>query len=224
MDELEKKLSTASGNIFIVTESVFSMDGDFCPLQQLIQLSKKYNAHLIIDEAHAIGVIGDNGEGLCQHEDVQQEIFCRVYTFGKACGCHGAVVTGSQRLKDFLINFARSFIYTTALPEHAAAAIQAAYETFPFMNDARQHLQQLIGYFQQAELRFEKLTSQTPVQIVIIPGNDIVKNIAVQLQEAGFDIRPILYPTVPSGKERLRIVLHAFNTMQEVEDIIKILS
>ena len=224
MDELEKKLSTASGNIFIVTESVFSMDGDFCPLQQLIQLSKKYNAHLIIDEAHAIGVIGDNGEGLCQHENVQQEIFCRVYTFGKACGCHGAVVTGSQRLKDFLINFARSFIYTTALPEHAAAAIQAAYETFPFMNDARQHLQQLIGYFQQAELRFEKLTSQTPVQIVIIPGNDIVKNIAVQLQEAGFDIRPILYPTVPSGKERLRIVLHAFNTMQEVEDIIKILS
>lgn len=224
MDELEKKLSAASGNIFIVTESVFSMDGDFCPLQQLIQLSKKYNAHLIIDEAHAIGVIGENGEGLCQHEIVQQEIFCRVYTFGKACGCHGAAVTGSQQLRDYLINFARSFIYTTALPEHATAAIQAAYNTFPFLKDERKHLQQLINYFQQAKLRFEKLNSQTPVQIVIIPGNDVVKNVALQLQEAGFDIRPILYPTVPAGKERLRIVLHAFNTMQEVEEIIKILS
>ena len=91
------------------------------------------------------------------------------------------------------------------------------------MNDERKHLQQLIIYFQQAKLRFEKLNSQTPVQIVIIPGNDVVKNVALQLQDAGFDIRPILYPTVPSGKERLRIVLHAFNTMQEVEEIIKIL-
>ena len=116
MAELEKKLTTASGSIFIVTESVFSMDGDFCPLQQLIHLSKKYNAHLIIDEAHAIGVIGEKGEGLCQQENVQHEIFCRVYTFGKACGCHGAVVVGSQQLKNYLINFARSFIYTTALP------------------------------------------------------------------------------------------------------------
>jgi 8-amino-7-oxononanoate synthase len=224
MDELERKLKTASGNIFIVTESVFSMDGDLCPLQQMVTLSKKYTAHLIVDEAHAIGVIGGHGEGLSQHEALQDEIFCRVYTFGKACGCHGAAVTGSQKLKDHLINFARSFIYTTALPEHDAAAIQASYNTFPFLKDERQHLQKLIHYFQNAQLKFEKLKSLTPVQIVIIPGNDEVKDTALQLQLAGFDIRPILYPTVPAGKERLRIVLHAFNTAEEVERLVKILS
>ena len=224
MAELEKKLQSATGNIFIVTESVFSMDGDFCPLHELILLSKNYNAHLIVDEAHAIGVIGLQGEGLCQYEHLEQDIFCRVYTFGKACGCHGAVVCGSQNLKDYLINFARSFIYTTALPEHAVATIQASYNTFPFLQNERVHLQRLIHYFQQAALKFDKLNSSTPVQIVIIPGNEEVKKIAAQLQHEGFDIRPILYPTVPLNKERLRIVIHAFNTIDEIEELINILS
>lgn len=224
MAELEKKLKTAAGTIFIVTESVFSMDGDFCPLQQMAVLSKKYNAHIILDEAHAIGVIGENGEGLCQSENQDQEIFCRVYTFGKACGCHGAVVCGSRQLKDYLINFARSFIYTTALPEHAAGVIQASYNTFPFLKEERAHLQRLIKYFQQAAIKFEKLPSATPVQIVMIPGNEAVKNIAAQLQHEGFDVRAILYPTVPLNKERLRIIIHAFNTIDEIEELINILS
>lgn len=226
--ELEKKLKTIpvtiGSNIFIVTESVFSMDGDFCPLQKIVALSKTYNAHVIIDEAHAIGVIGEKGEGLCQSENLEQKIFCRVYTFGKACGCHGAAVCGSQQLKDYLINFARSFIYTTALPEHAAGVIQASYNTFPFLKEERAHLQRLIEYFQQAAIKFEKLPSSTPVQIVMIPGNEAVKNIAAQLQHEGFDVRAILYPTVPLNKERLRIIIHAFNTIDEIEELINILS
>ena len=228
VDELGKKLEQLSskntGNIFIVTESVFSMDGDLCPLRQLVSISKKYNAHLIIDEAHAVGVIGKQGDGLCQYENLHDEIFCRVYTFGKACGCHGAAITGSQQLKDHLINFARSFIYTTALPEHSAACIRASYNTFPFLTNEREHLQKLISYFQQAAMRFEKLSSSTCIQIVMVPGNDAVKEIALQLQQKNFDVRPILYPTVPLNKERLRIVLHAFNTMNEVEQLVKILS
>jgi 8-amino-7-oxononanoate synthase len=224
VEDLEKKLKVATGNIFIVTESVFSMDGDFCPVHALVTLSKAYNAHLIIDEAHAIGVAGKNGEGLLQHEQVQDDIFCRVYTFGKACGCHGAVVAGSQSLKDFLINFARSFIYTTALPEHAMAVINASYNTFPFLEEERAHLQRLIQYFQQSVLKFEKLPSSTPIQIIVVPGNEAVKQTAAQLQHMGFDIRPILYPTVPLNKERLRIVLHAFNTIDEVDEVINILS
>jgi 8-amino-7-oxononanoate synthase len=228
MDGLERKLSTISSevgrNIFIVTESVFSMDGDLCLLNQLVTLSKQYNAHIILDEAHAIGVVGEFGEGLSQHHNLHDDIFCRVYTFGKACGCHGAAVAGSQQLKDYLINFARSFIYTTALPEHAVAAIQASYETFPFLTEERKHLQSLISLFQQSHLRFEKLPSLTPIQIVVIPGNDEVKKTALLLQENGFDVRAVLYPTVPLNKERLRIVLHAFNTENEVEQLIKILS
>jgi 8-amino-7-oxononanoate synthase len=220
LGDLDKKLNHAKGNIFVVTESVFSMDGDFCPLQQLVQLCKKYHAHLIVDEAHATGVVGERGEGLVQHLQLQNEIFTRVHTFGKACGCHGAAVLGSQRLKDHLINFARSFIYSTALPEHAAAMIKKSYETFRYLVDERKHLQHLINLFQSSKISYEKLSSSTPIQIVIVPGNDAIKNLSQRLQEKSFDVRPILYPTVPKGKERLRIVLHAFNTDTEVQQLI----
>lgn len=227
LNQLEKRLKNIAGsanNIFLVTESVFSMDGDFCDLKTIVGLSKKYKAHIIIDEAHATGVVGEKGEGLVQKENLQKEIFCRIHTYGKACGVHGAAVLGSQKLKNYLINFARSFIYTTALPEHAVAAISVSYKTFSFLCDERKQLHQLINYFQKAELKFQKLISETPIQIVIIPGNDVVKEIAEKLQNADLDVRPILYPTVPAGKERLRIVLHSFNTLEEVERLIKILS
>ena len=228
INELEKKLKAVQADnakkIFIVTESVFSMDGDFCCLNEIIFLCKKFNAHLIIDEAHATGIIGERGEGLAQKENMQDEIFCRVYTYGKACGVHGAAVVGSKKLKDYLINFARSFIYTTALPEHAVAAINASYQTFPFLYNERNYLQELISYFQHAALKFKKLISETAIQVVIIPGNDLVKQIALQLQNANLDVRPILYPTVPAGKERLRIVLHSFNTKEQVQLLIENLS
>jgi 8-amino-7-oxononanoate synthase len=223
VNDLEKKLQQASGNIFIVTESVFSMDGDVCPLHEIVTLCKKYNAHLIIDEAHAVGVVGKNGEGLAQHLQLQDECFARVYTFGKAVGCHGAVVVGSKRLRDYLINFTRSFIYSTALPEVAVAAIQASYHVFPFMHEERNLLKKLIETFQSSNIAYEKIISNTPIQAIIVPGNDEVKAVAGKLQRQGFDIRPILYPTVPKGKERLRIVLHAFNTEEQLQQLIKLL-
>jgi len=219
VDDLEKKLQQASGTIFIVTESVFSMDGDVCPLREIITLCKKHNAHLIIDEAHAIGVVGENGEGLAQQLQLHGECFARVYTFGKAVGCHGAVVAGSQRLIEYLINFTRSFIYSTALPEVAVAAIQVSYRTFPLMAWERSVLKKLIETFQAAELGHEKVISNTAIQAVIVPGNDQVKQVAATLQNHGFDIRPILYPTVSKGKERLRIVLHAFNTQEQLQQL-----
>ena len=113
------------------------MDGDLCPLPELVNVCKKYAAHLVVDEAHATGIIGENGEGLVQQQNLENEIFCRVHTFGKACGCHGAAIAGSNQLREYLINFARSFIYTTALPEHSVGAIQASYNMFPFLTDER---------------------------------------------------------------------------------------
>jgi 8-amino-7-oxononanoate synthase len=228
MHDLDRKIKSvpvnARTNIFVVTESVFSMDGDICPLQELITICKENNAHLVIDEAHATGVVGEKGEGLVQQQNFQQEIFCRVHTFGKACGCHGAVVSGSNELRDYLVNFARSFVYTTALPEHSVAAIRASYDTFPLLHEERTALKELIRCFQKSSLRFEKLISSTPIQVVVIPGNDAVKKVAEKLQEEGLDVRPILYPTVPAGKERLRIVLHAFNTTEDLEKLIQLLS
>ncbi len=219
LDELEEKLKKATGNKFVVTESVFSMDGDLAPLLEIIAICEEYGAHLIVDEAHATGVIGKNGEGLVQELNLQSRCFARIHTFGKALGCHGAVVLGSPALRNYLINFSRAFIYTTALPESSVKAIRSSYELFPNMHAEREQLRKLIVEFQQSPIKFNKQQSSTPIQAVIVPGNKEVKFVAGQLQAKQFDIRPILYPTVPTNSERLRIVLHAFNTIEEVRSV-----
>lgn len=214
--DLEKKLQSAKGNIFVVTESVFSMDGDMAPLNEIVLLCHQYEAGLIVDEAHATGVVGDKGEGLVQQLNLQNDILARMHTFGKAVGCHGAIVLGSDTLRNYLINFARPFIYTTSLPEAAIIAIRTSYEVFPALSQERKHLSNLVSIFQSAATRYDKLPSSTAIQIVIVPGNAAVKELAAQLREHKLDVRPIVYPTVPKEKERLRIVLHAFNTEEEV--------
>ncbi|HLZ86073.1 MAG TPA: aminotransferase class I/II-fold pyridoxal phosphate-dependent enzyme, partial [Puia sp.] len=203
--------------VFVVTESVFSMDGDRAPLREMVALCRRYGAHLIVDEAHATGVVGVVGEGLVQQLGLQEECFARIHTFGKAVGCHGAVVLGSVVLRDYLVNFSRSFIYTTALPPASVRAIAVAYALLPELGAERAQLQRLIGRWQAAPVGYRRLDSQTPIQVVIVPGNDAVRALAGRLQDAGLDVRPILYPTVPKGGERLRIVLHSFNTAEEVD-------
>jgi 8-amino-7-oxononanoate synthase len=226
MVNLEKRLQAASNaltpaaTIFVVTESVFSMDGDLAPLAAIVALCHQYNAQLIVDEAHATGVIGPNGEGVVQALGLEKACFARIHTFGKAVGCHGAIVLGSGLLRDYLINFSRAFIYTTALPPASVRAIATAYELIPQLKTERSHLQLLIKTFQETSVPYKKLSSSTPIQVVIVPGNEQVKELAHRLQTAHLDVRPILYPTVPKDSERLRIVLHAFNTMKDVEALI----
>ena len=204
------------------------MDGDIAPLAEISLMSEKYGAHLIVDEAHATGVIGKNGEGVVQQLNLQKKCFARVHTFGKACGVHGAIVLGSGDLRNYLINFARPFIYSTALPESSVAAIKASYSTFPFLFEERLNLQKLVSQFRDQSnslgTRMNYKYSDTPIQVMIIPGNENVKKVAAKFHENNFDIRPILYPTVPRGSERLRIVLHAFNTGKEINDLLDILA
>src|SRR6185437_1576990 len=109
----------------------------FAPLEEIIRLCERYNAALIVDEAHATGVIGERGEGLVQKLNLQKKCFARVHTFGKACGAHGAIVLGSEKLKQYLINFSRQFIYSTALPPAAAEAISISYNLFPAKAEER---------------------------------------------------------------------------------------
>lgn len=215
--ELQNRLQKSTGTVFIVTESIFSMDGDICPLKELVELSQQYNANLVIDEAHATGVVGEKGEGLVQLLGLQEQVFARIHTFGKACGTHGAAVLGSVALRDYLINFARSFIYTTALPAETIQHIKSSYELFSWLEQERKQLNELVGYFQSAETGYEKILSRTPIQGIIVPGNKEARRLADALQASNLDIRPILYPTVPKGLERLRIVLHAFNTKPELD-------
>ena len=217
--DLERKLKNKKGNCFVVTESVFSMDGDMAPLVDVASLCRQFHAHLIVDEAHATGFIGKRGEGLVQDLKLQDDCFARIHTFGKALGCHGAVILGSQTLRNYLINFCRPLIYSTAIPPVSVVAIKASYKIFPDMNKEREEIRHLISLFDRDG--FKK--TFTPIQCFIVPGNDNVKRIAKQLLDNNLDARPILYPTVPLGEERLRIALHSYNTLEETEKLISIL-
>ena len=225
--DLEKKLRLAEGHVFVGVESVYSMDGDVAPLGEIAALCEKYQAHLIVDEAHATGVFGHQGEGVVQRDHLQDKVLARVHTFGKAMGTHGAIVLGSNNLRSYLVNFARSFIYTTALPMHALAAIEAAYELIPTWHQAREHLDRLIDLFQDTlgkATRYEILPSASPIQGVIVAGNHQAKHLAEQIEAAGFYVKAILSPTVPAGQERLRICLHAFNTKAQLDQLMNMIS
>jgi 8-amino-7-oxononanoate synthase len=223
--DLEKKIRHATGKVFIVAESVYSMDGDFTPLREILSVCKQYGAYLIIDEAHATGVFGPEGKGIVVAEESEAAVFARVFTFGKALGAHGAAVAGSKALKEYLINFSRSFIYTTALPFHALASIHVAYNYLPLANAERKKLFENIDFFreeiEQSGISIE--TTRSPIQSILIKGNEKVKQVALLLQNKGFDIRPILSPTVEKGKERLRICIHSYNTREELKAVINIL-
>ncbi|OAQ38173.1 8-amino-7-oxononanoate synthase [Pedobacter psychrophilus] len=221
LNSLSEKLKNAKGNIFIITESVFSMDGDIAPLKEISALAKKFNANLIVDEAHALGVIGNNGLGLVQQLGLEKEVFARIHTFGKALGCHGAIILGSEVLRSYLINFARSFIYTTALPFHSLATIKIAYQSLKNGLNIKEN-QSNISYFNSIKSNFSDkfIESKSAIQSLIIAGNDECKILSINLLSNGFDVKAILSPTVAEGKERLRICLHAFNTKDEIEQLL----
>ncbi|QJD78486.1 aminotransferase class I/II-fold pyridoxal phosphate-dependent enzyme [Spirosoma rhododendri] len=219
--DLEAKLQQATGQVFVAVESVYSMDGDYAPLPDLCTLCDRYGAALIVDEAHASGVYGPNGEGRVVELGLQDRVLARVHTFGKGLGVHGAAVVGSTVLRDYLINFARSFIYTTALPPHSLLAIREAHQLVQRDANARLRLTDRLHYFQTqvvAKLPNTRWTdSQSPIQCLLVSGNDDARRVAAAGQQTGLDLRAILSPTVPIGQERIRICLHAFNTTDELD-------
>ncbi|WP_349821494.1 pyridoxal phosphate-dependent aminotransferase family protein [Chlamydia abortus] len=225
MQHLEKRLSQPhGGQTFVCVESVYSLHGSVSPLKTICALCKKYSAHLLVDEAHALGVFGNIGEGFVTSLGLQNDVSATVYTFGKALGIHGAAVAGKALLKDYLINFSRPFIYTTALPPHAFALIQLAYQYNEKAHVLRENLQQLISYFrakaQDMGLPMFKDNSKTPIQSLCIPGSTQVREAAKTLQDFGFDVRPIVSPTVKQKEELLRICLHSFNTQSEITEFL----
>jgi 8-amino-7-oxononanoate synthase len=217
LNDLENKIKKSEGNIFIAVESVYSMDGDECPLNELVALAKRYNARIILDEAHSTGVYGNYGSGMATMLDLHNHIDIRIYTFGKAMGIHGACVTGSKKLREYLVNYARPFIYTTALPPHNMAAIECAFRFLSGRMQLQGELQNNINFFLgHTDFIGNRTKSRSAIQTIIYEGNKKVIDASVQLQSSGFDIRPILSPTVPQGKERLRICLHTFNSQNEI--------
>ncbi|MGL2965199.1 aminotransferase class I/II-fold pyridoxal phosphate-dependent enzyme [Flavobacterium sp. XGLA_31] len=228
LERLLQRYRSESAEVYVVTESVFSMDGDCPNLGELVPLTEKYNAYLVLDEAHALGVFGEQGEGLAQSLGLHQQVFARIMTFGKGLGCHGAAVLGSDSLKSYLVNFARSFIYTTGLSPHSVATIVVAYQYLEQEQAARQQLKSNIAFFNQEKQRLGLkpmfVYSKSAIQGAIIPGNETVKSIAAQLQQSRFDVKPILSPTVPKGQERLRFCLHSYNSETEITQVLELLS
>lgn len=224
LDDLANKLRYATGQVFVAVESVYSMDGDLAPLPELVSLCERFGAALIVDEAHATGVYGPKREGLVVALGLQERVFARIHTFGKALGVHGAAVVGPTMLRDYLINFARPFIYTTALPPHSLLAIRCAHQHVQSYPEAQELVHDRVSYFQQrvSEVLPDATWaySASPIQCLIVPGNDNARIVAAAAQEARFDTRAILSPTVPVGQERLRICLHAFNTTEEIDRLL----
>lgn len=205
---LENRLKQVSSPIFVVVESLYSISGDFAPLRAIIELCQKYGAYLIVDEAHATGLYGKKGEGLVVHQGLEEHVFARIHTFSKALGVHGACVVGSSVLKNTLINFSRPFIYTTALPLPMIRWIDQAYDKLE--NEANAHQQKL-------ETLKASFRTNSPVHPIYCPSIQETTSYAKKLQEIGIDVRAVLPPTTPQGKQCLRVVLHSFNTTEQLQ-------
>lgn len=228
-EKLQRIRATDKENeIYVVTESVFSMDGDTPDLITMANICETFNACFIVDEAHAIGVFG---HGLVNEYRLQNNVWAQIITFGKAIGCHGAAVLCDNDTKAFLVNFSRPFIYTTGLTPHSLMTINVVYKQLfqeGMFQEAQEMLKKNIVFFREIlkekQLQNRFIDSYSAIQSCIIPGNTEVKQIAKELQIKGFDVRPILSPTVPAGEERLRFCIHSYNTKKQIEEVLTILS
>jgi 8-amino-7-oxononanoate synthase len=196
------------------------MTGDRSPLKEIVEICSNNSAFLIVDEAHSVGVFGKKGVGLIQELNIESKVFARVITFGKAYGFHGAAIVGSKDLVEFLINFARPFIYTTALPPQDYKTINDLVNS-TLISKNQVVLLDNITYFRNGLTDTNRYPSDLKSPIQIIQTNTIENTIelAGSLKKNGIFTKPIFSPTVPIGKECIRICLHSFNTHSEIDTL-----
>lgn len=211
-------------NKWIITEGVFSMNGDMAPLSDIIKLKKEYYAKLILDDAHGIGVLGTLGKGTIELFGIDvQEIDLLVGTFGKAFGGFGAFVAGNDELIEYLIQKCRTLIYTTALPPAIIQAMLASLEVLKKETWRREKLQELINHFRSKakQLNLPLLDSNTSIQPIIIDCNEKLMRINHKLLDAGFWVGAIRPPTVPPNTARLRISLNVSHTIDQIDNLLE---
>jgi 8-amino-7-oxononanoate synthase len=207
----------------IVTDGVFSMDGDIALLADIVELANKYQAWLMVDDAHGLGVIGNNGRGSLEMYNLDAEdVPILMGTLGKAFGVFGAFVAGSELLIETLIQSARSYIYTTALPPALAETIKTSITIAQQESWRRQHLQELINYFRSnaEKLNIELMNSITPIQGIIIGDSKSALAASAALYEQGIIVTAIRPPTVPQGTARLRITFSALHQKEQVDQLL----
>ena len=221
LDFLERALRRhqgGTGSRVIVTESIFSMEGDVAPLERLLRLAKNYGAELIVDEAHATGVRGPQGRGIAAELGLERELLAILHTCGKALASAGAFVCSSSLLKTFLINRARTFIFSTAMPPYLAGQIRAALHLARAADDRRAHLLEIASVlrddFSATGLTFG--SSSTQIVSVILGANEAALHVAAELQAKGFAVKAIRPPTVPTGTARIRLSLTSDISLDDV--------
>lgn len=226
LEDLRQKLAQAKGEKFVSIEGLYSMDGDFGAIENIVAIAREYGAKVIIDEAHSAGCYGHQGRGFIDFYKLNQDVLSVVVAYGKAFGYQGGAILGSKALIDFLVNRARPFIFSTGISHHQVLGLQIAYDLMPKLDEQRAKLQELIAYFieKRSQSKLEWLPSRSQIQAVIIPGNEAVLARAQKLKDAGLLAMPIRKPSVAAGKERIRICLHSFNTKTEIDHLFKTLA
>ena len=220
----QKITAKTQGNIYVAIETLYSMDGDVASLSKISNICRDHLCYLITDEAHATGIIGENGRGLgYAHRD---KLFAQVHTFGKAIGAHGAAICGDEELKNFLVNFSRPFIYTTALPPHSLARLCAVYQGL-ISGDFTSNLKCLwknIDFFirdvSAKSIAIWVSQNRSPIQTIRLQDQEKCIELQRHLSLLGFKVKAVFAPTVSKGQERIRICLHSFNTSAEISKLI----
>lgn len=219
VEDLEQALKKQNGNCYVAIESLYSMDGDVAPIQEIIQIVEKYKANLIVDEAHAFGVFG---YGLVEKYQLQNRVLATVITYGKALGAHGAAILCEDVVKSYLINFASPFIYTTSAQNVQWMTIKTSYEFLKSYEHFSTQLQENITIFRNQGLKTPS-AENSPIQALVIPDNQKLKTVQQNLSDNGFLTYAVYSPTVKEGTERVRICLHSFNTEEEITGLTKII-
>ncbi len=222
--DLDRRMQkVTSGRKLVVTDGVFSMDGDLAPLPALVDICQQHNGWLMVDDAHGFGVLGDNGGGLTEHHGLSlDELPILVGTLGKGFGTFGAFVAGSDALIETLIQYARTYIYTTALPPAVASATRISLKILQRESWRREQLKSLVERFRSGvdALGLELMDSTTPIQPVLLHDDELTFNVGEQLRAKGFLVGAIRPPTVPVGSARLRITLCAEHTEEQVDRLL----
>jgi len=224
LDHLQQQLEQSSAQRkLIVTDGVFSMDGDLAPLPEISAIAAKHNGWLMVDDAHGVGVLGAQGGGIVEAQNLSiDQVPILIGTLGKGFGTFGAFVAGSEALIETLIQFARTYIYTTALPPAIACATSASLQIIREEQWRREHLQLLIARFRRGaqQIGLQLMPSDTPIQPVMINDDQLVVLMGQRLRENGFMVGAIRPPTVPKGTGRLRITLSASHTEQQIDQLL----
>jgi len=227
LTSLEQHLERISGDCLIVTDGVFSMDGDLAPLPQIAQIAQRKNAWLMVDDAHGFGVLGETGGGSIQHFALKpSDVPVLIGTLGKAFGTAGAFIAGSDELIECLIQFARPYIYSTASPPALAAATLKSLQLLQLERWRREHLGTLIERFRQAAagIGLPLLPSQTPIQPLLTGSSERALHLARLLRSRGILVPAIRPPTVPQGQARLRVTLSAAHNTMQLEQLLNALA